>query len=283
VRRAYLDRPGGQVHYADEGEGPPLVLLHHTPRSIDYHAPLFPLLKDRFRLIAIDSPGFGRSDPLASHLTIPLIAEFIIDVVDRLGLGRFYLYGTHTGAAAAIAVAGMIPDRVARLALLAAPVITSDDVRQEALATLQNERPVSPDGSELVRFWHAYGMNIWRAEVARGHDIPVEAAQDFASGYLRDILRCQARAREGAHASFTFDGLSALKKIKSPTLVLQMEGETDPTVRLRPFLRSTAALREHISDLQVDTLPAAHATFANVSVPNEVAASLARFFGQGPL
>jgi pimeloyl-ACP methyl ester carboxylesterase len=283
VRRAYVDTSGGQIHLADEGAGPPLVLLHHAGRSLDYYAPLYPLLTDRFRLIAIDFPGFGGSDPALAPLTIPRLAECVIEVADRLNLPQFYLYGTNTGAAVAMALASAAPERVPCLALMSAPVVMSEAQRQEALATLHAERPVSPDGSELVRYWQVYGMDPWRTETARGHDIPQEAAQDFASSYLGDILRCQSRLREAARATFTFDALRPIARIKAPTLVLALEGESRPTARIRPILRTAAILKELLAKVEIDTLPATHATFANVAVAKEVAASLARFFGQGPL
>lgn len=44
VRYRYADTPLGQLHYAEAGEGEPIVLLHQTPRSLDEFAELQPLL-----------------------------------------------------------------------------------------------------------------------------------------------------------------------------------------------------------------------------------------------
>ena len=70
-------------------------------------------LSDTFTMIALDTPGYGGSDPLLEpeQPEIPDYAAAVIETVDALGLERFGVYGTHTGALLALEVARMRPDR----------------------------------------------------------------------------------------------------------------------------------------------------------------------------
>ena len=66
IRRAYADLPHGQVHYAECGDAgaPAVLLLHQTPRSWAEYRAVLPLLGARYRAVAMDTVGFGASDPL---------------------------------------------------------------------------------------------------------------------------------------------------------------------------------------------------------------------------
>lgn len=58
----YLDlESGARVHYVDEGQGPPLLLMHGNPASAFLYRHLIGDLMSDFRVIAFDYPGFGKS------------------------------------------------------------------------------------------------------------------------------------------------------------------------------------------------------------------------------
>jgi len=57
----YLPLDGVQLHYVDEGEGPPLLMLHGNPTWSFLYRDIILGLRDRFRCIAVDHPGFGLS------------------------------------------------------------------------------------------------------------------------------------------------------------------------------------------------------------------------------
>jgi haloalkane dehalogenase len=57
----YVEIDGSTVHYLDEGSGPPLLLLHGNPTWSFLYRELVKSLKDRYRCIAPDYPGFGLS------------------------------------------------------------------------------------------------------------------------------------------------------------------------------------------------------------------------------
>ena len=57
----YVEVDGARVHYVDEGSGPPLLLLHGNPTWSFLYRDVIKGLRDRYRCIALDYPGFGLS------------------------------------------------------------------------------------------------------------------------------------------------------------------------------------------------------------------------------
>jgi pimeloyl-ACP methyl ester carboxylesterase len=115
----FLHVAGRRFAWRAAGAGPAAVLLHGSPQSSRALAGLGEAVAAA-GLCAImpDTPGAGHSEPLAKDgLTIADLAEALGAFVDALGLGRFALYGTHTGAAIACAFAARYPARVTALVL----------------------------------------------------------------------------------------------------------------------------------------------------------------------
>jgi haloalkane dehalogenase len=79
----YADLAGSRVHYVDEGGGPPLLLLHGNPTWSFLYRDVITGLRDRFRCIAPDYPGFGLSEAARGYGYTP--AEHA-DIVERLVL-----------------------------------------------------------------------------------------------------------------------------------------------------------------------------------------------------
>jgi pimeloyl-ACP methyl ester carboxylesterase len=72
-------------------------------------------------VLAIDWPGHGRSagEPLPS---VPALADWLIELLDTLGVERAVLVGHSMGSLAVLEAAGRHPERVAKLALVAPAV-----------------------------------------------------------------------------------------------------------------------------------------------------------------
>lgn len=83
---------GRSVFYRDEGSGPVLLCVHGYPTaSWDWHR-LWPLLVDRYRLIAPDMLGFGLSDKPRDHeYSIAGQATLHEDLLESLGVGEVHV------------------------------------------------------------------------------------------------------------------------------------------------------------------------------------------------
>lgn len=104
---------GTQIHYVDEGEGIPIVLLHGNPTWSYLYRHIIKALKDDYRCIAFDYPGFGFSDAPAHYgFTAAEQAEKSLEIIKALDLPEFYLMVQDWGGPIGFYVASQIPEKV---------------------------------------------------------------------------------------------------------------------------------------------------------------------------
>src|SRR5829696_4043934 len=83
----YADVAGARVHYVDEGSGPPLLMLHGNPTWSFLYRDVIAGLRDQFRCIAPDLPGFGFSTAAAGFGFRPFEHSQVIErFIEALGL-----------------------------------------------------------------------------------------------------------------------------------------------------------------------------------------------------
>jgi pimeloyl-ACP methyl ester carboxylesterase len=114
----YAATSAGQVFYAERGSGLPVVLLHatlHDHRDFDLVATP---LAERYRTIAVDWPGHGRSDPGSRVIDAFLLAAVLAELIVGLDLPPAVLIGNSVGGFAAARLALDQPHRVAGLILV---------------------------------------------------------------------------------------------------------------------------------------------------------------------
>jgi pimeloyl-ACP methyl ester carboxylesterase len=111
---------GRRLGYVDLGDpdGRPLIIFHGTPSSrldavwLDDAA-----TRTGWRLVALDRPGHGRSDP-AAHSRITDISEDVAALADHLDIDRFAVLGFSGGAPFALATASVLRSRVRLVGLV---------------------------------------------------------------------------------------------------------------------------------------------------------------------
>lgn len=123
----FLESPhGARIHLVEGGDGPPLVVIHGTGNSGTFLMPLLERL-DGVRILAIDRPGFGLSDPAPTSRDgfRSFAVEWINNLLDQLGLERASLLGHSMGGLWSTWYGLAHPERVERLVLVGgAPALT---------------------------------------------------------------------------------------------------------------------------------------------------------------
>jgi pimeloyl-ACP methyl ester carboxylesterase len=146
--RGYVGTRWGQLHYSSAGEGDQaFVLLHETPLNHAAFQRLVPLLAEKYRVVAFDSPGYGESDGPAGPSTAEEYAKTLTEGIDALGLDHVILYGVHTGGTFAVQLAATLGDRADGLALTGVPYYT-EEVR--LARRVRQIPPTADDGSHLL-------------------------------------------------------------------------------------------------------------------------------------
>lgn len=120
ARRVALPTSGLSLFVYDTGpaEAPPLLLIHGLGSEADTWRHVIPRLVPRFRILAPDLPGFGRSDKPRRAYSVPFFLGALLELLDALHISRAGLVGHSLGAVIAQFTALQHPDRVERLVLV---------------------------------------------------------------------------------------------------------------------------------------------------------------------
>src|SRR3989442_4388995 len=103
------------IHYVCGGSGPPLVLVHGLGSSaaVEFYYNLEPLAAHH-RVLAIDLPGFGKSDRPTLQYTMELFVKAVRDLMTSEGLERAAVMGVSMGGRGALGLALDSPALVER-------------------------------------------------------------------------------------------------------------------------------------------------------------------------
>ena len=161
IERRFIDIGARRVHYRTCGSGPPVLLVHQSPRSSAEYARLMLEWAPHSTLIAPDTPGFGQSDPLP--LDQPEVEDFAdaaVSVLDALGIERAGAYGYHSGAITLVTAAKRHPHRFSALAANGYAVWNDAD---RAILDERYLPPLVPSayGEHLVWLWNRILEQTW--------------------------------------------------------------------------------------------------------------------------
>jgi len=211
IRRAYADLPHGQVHYAECGDAraPAVLLLHQTPRSWAEYRAVLPLLGVRHRALAMDTAGFGASDPPPDTASIEAWAAVAAQLLDALGIAQAHVVGHHTGGVIAIELAAQFAPRVRSL------VLSSTPYTDAAFRRARAERPpidaVEPrdDGEHLAALWRKR-----QAFYPTGRP-------DLLQAFVADALKVKGDVEAGHRAVASYRMEERIGAVRQPTLVIR--------------------------------------------------------------
>ena len=188
VEEFFLDlaRTGLRVRVLSHGRGPAVVLLHGATESAAIWAPLFPELGG-FRLLAVDLPGHGLSDPVTFRRgQVRAHARALIeDILDALGLDQVPVIGHSLGGMFALWHAAAGPGRICQVVAIGEPAVALPGVRVRMPLSLLTVRGL---GAAVLRSPSPH--RVYRRLLARG-----QGAADIAAapGPLIEALRLSAR------------------------------------------------------------------------------------------
>ena len=101
-------------HWAEAGDGDPVILLHGIPESWKCWKHQIPKLATQFKVYAIDLKGYGLSDKKEGDFSMNNVASEILDLLDHLKISSFRLAGHDWGVAISDNIIDQAPERVER-------------------------------------------------------------------------------------------------------------------------------------------------------------------------
>ncbi len=120
IRERALDVDGVRIHVAEAGQGPALVLLHGLTATHFTWQHTIPAFADRWRVVAPDLPGHGRSGKPDAPYTPDFYAGVVRSLGRALGIGDAVVVGNSLGGRVALELALAYP-RWTRAVGVAAP------------------------------------------------------------------------------------------------------------------------------------------------------------------
>lgn len=195
------------LFYEDVGEGTPLLLLHGLTSNHAMFYREMDFFKKKYRVLALDSRGHGRSDKPESYTLDDHIKDAVA-LINHLELETLYVLGVSMGSYIAQGVAIALPDQVKKLVLVA----TKPSGEQSSMAELFDRHEDAFRGLSLVgkldkssefMFHNQEKVDEWLRKTAEKSDGLTGREQAAASAALKD-----------------FDFRSELGKICAETLVI---------------------------------------------------------------
>lgn len=228
----YVSTPTYRIHYYEVGTGDPVILLHGsgpgaTGWSNFQHN--IPVLSRTHRVLAIDMPGWGESDPQTHEKGYDHPAA-LLEFLDALDLPNVALVGNSMGGTTALEFALKHPERVSKVIAMGVPFpgvnyFSAADGPSEGQRILQEayEVPTAENMKRLVRVM-CFDKSMATDELSALRSAAVEAHPEHRESYL---ARPTARPYFGLGADF--------KTLLVP--VLAIHGRDDRVVHYENSIR----------------------------------------------
>jgi pimeloyl-ACP methyl ester carboxylesterase len=193
VGESFLDLAGTgvRVRVLAHGHGPAVVLLHGVSESAAVWAPLFTELRG-FRLLAVDLPGHGLSDPMDFRRgqVREQAHRLLDDIFDALGFGQVPVIGHSLGAMFALWHVAAGSGRISEVVAIGEPAVAFPGVRVRMPLSLLTVRGL---GVAVLR--SPSTRQVYRHLLAQGLGSADAAAMP---GSLIEALRWSARRPQNA-------------------------------------------------------------------------------------
>ncbi|MEV0296245.1 haloalkane dehalogenase [Nocardia sp. NPDC050710] len=268
----WFDSSVGWVHYIDEGAGPTLLFCHGAPTWSFLYRHIVKELRDRYRCIAVDYPGFGLSErPAGFGYTVAEHTAVLGELIDHLQLDGFVLMGQDWGGPIGLGAVAARADRVRGIVLGNTVFWPIEAMANRAFSMIMSSRPMQRrilEKNFLVE-------RVLLAEL--GHELTAAEADHYRMVQPTAEARCALAVtpKEIRAARPLLDQLARdVPALLGDKPALLVWGMRDMVFRPNACI---PRMRAAFTDLDVVELPHAR-HFIQEHAPDEIAAAIAKRF-----
>lgn len=156
-----------KLHYTEHGSGEPLILLHGNGEDSSYFERQIAFFQNRYRVIAVDTRGHGKSPRGTAPLTLNQFADDLSAFMDELDIASAHILGFSDGANVAMLFALAHPTRVKSL------VLNGGNLFPEGL-TEQTRREIDEEYEQAVATNDEDQLELLRLMIDEPHIDPVQ-------------------------------------------------------------------------------------------------------------
>jgi pimeloyl-ACP methyl ester carboxylesterase len=250
----------GSIHYLEQGQGVPLVLLAANPGDARDFEAVMPALARHYRVLALDWPGYGKSDIPEQPESWSALHYYsaLCEFITMLNLPPALFIGNSVGGNAAARLAIESPERVRGLVLVAPGGFTPHNFVTRALCRLMGSR-------------FALSPRLWASLYLRKRTPTVLAMIGRAGNEQSEPQRLALnRAIWSSFSEPRHDLRRTAGKISAPTLLLF--GKQDPAI---PAHKDGRIAMRCLPRAKFITMPCGHASYAEL--PEEFLAEVLPF------
>ena len=195
------------IYIGDVGKGFPLVLLHGFLGSSTMWKPQIDFLKDHFRVITPDLPGFGKSKNAKPHNSIQSMSNLILDCLEEKKVSKFHLLGHSMGGMIVQEMAIKKGDKISKLICYSTGPIGEMPGRFETVDESRENLKKS-------------GLKTMARNVAKTWFVKGEDAKYFDVCIETGMQSSMEAVNSSLVAFKKWNGVGNLKNIKNKTLII---------------------------------------------------------------
>ncbi len=238
--------PRWQLHYNEAGTGYPVILLHGTGPGAtgwsNFHQN-FSRLARNFRVIALDFPGWGKSDVFdcTGESRNGANAEAVKLLMDALGIEKAALVGNSMGGAATLEFMAAYPDRISHAVTMGSglfglpSMLSPSGLSQGINIIVQTYRDPSPANFRRLVEVMVYDSSFASDELAEQRSAAALEVKEHLANWLKWPM---------GHPKGPFGGLEEhLAKLAASTVpTMMIHGRDDRTVPLEVTLKTAGLI-----------------------------------------
>lgn len=227
-----VDTPSGRLHYVEAGTGPAVLMLHGSgpgATGISNFAPNIGHLAQNFRVIAVDMPGWGKSDTVTVDKRDHV--QSALELLDALEIDKAAFIGNSMGGMTSVRFATTHPDRISHLVTMGpgsgTPGMFVAAGLSEGLRTLQQAyRDPSVEGMRKLVDVMTFDPKFATDELVAQRSETARSRPDHLKNFLDGLGSDRARHMLEPHK---------IAQISVPTLLIH--GRDDRVVHFEHSLR----------------------------------------------
>ncbi len=277
----FITVDGVRLHYLDEGNGPPVVLLHGNALQLQdfLGSGLVGALSQRHRVIVFDRPGFGHSERPGGRLWTPQTQAVLLQqALLQLGVERPVVVGHSWGALVALGMALKSPADVRGLVLVSGYYYPT--ARMEGPLTAPATIPVLGDA---IRYTVSpLAGRLFLKLAVRKMFAPAPIPTNFFDAIPREMLLRPSQMKATAEeATFMVPAAAEFRDLYSglDMPVTLIVGAGDKIVDVESH---SAALHRELPDSTLLVVPGA-GHMVHYAAPYEIAQAIEQLSGTGAL
>ncbi|MDX5420877.1 MAG: alpha/beta hydrolase [Hymenobacteraceae bacterium] len=244
----FISLDGATLHYRDEGQGTPVVLLHGTAASLHTWDGWAKEMSKSHRVLRLDLPGFGLTGRNTTDTySIDYYSDLLLHFLDSLNIERAHIAGSSLGGQIAYDFAASHPERVQKLILVSPTGVTNANDKSISMPFLMAQTPLLKHSLKYItpRFIVEKSLKEVYGDDSRLREETITMSHDM-------LLRAGNREAFIARMNTVdADNLHKLAQVQAPTLILW--GEADAWVPAT----NAAHFQQEIKGAQLKVYPGA--------------------------